>query len=67
MTLAFSAATYSINENDSPAAVAGQSGTTLTPSNGTATAPADYTNTPAVLNSADGDSTSIAVASLIKT
>jgi Ca2+-binding RTX toxin-like protein len=62
-TLAFSAATYSVNENGTPVTVitvvrtGGSDGivsATLTPSNGTATSPADYNSAPITVNFAAG-------------
>jgi Ca2+-binding RTX toxin-like protein len=61
--LAFSAATYSVNEDGTPVAAVtvtrtggsdGPVSVTLTPSNGTATAPGDFTNTPITVNFIDG-------------
>ncbi|WP_261779654.1 Calx-beta domain-containing protein [Microcystis aeruginosa] len=63
-TIQFSNATYSVNENGTPVTAVtltrsnGSDGTvsvTLTPSNGTATAPSDYNNTPITVNFANGE------------
>ncbi|NCR90587.1 MAG: hypothetical protein GPJ05_15820, partial [Microcystis aeruginosa G13-10] len=60
----FSNATYSVNENGTPVTAVtltrsnGSDGTvsvTLTPSNGTATAPSDYNNTAITVNFANGE------------
>ncbi|MDX2213899.1 MAG: Calx-beta domain-containing protein [Oculatellaceae cyanobacterium bins.114] len=62
-TLAFSSATYSVNENGTPVSTVtvtrtgGSSGAvsaTVTPTNGTATAGSDFTSTPIVVNFAEG-------------
>ncbi len=63
-TLAFSAPTYTVNENGTPVTAVtvtrtqGSSGAvsaTINLTEGTATAPADYNNTPITVNFADGD------------
>jgi hypothetical protein len=65
-TLAFSAPAFSVNENGTPVAAVtvtrtgGSSGAisaTITLGNGTATAPADYANSPIVVTFAAGDTT----------
>jgi hypothetical protein len=63
--LQFSAATYSVAENAGTATITvtrtsgsdGAVGATVTPSNGTATAPADYDATARTVSFADGDTT----------
>ncbi|WP_242056395.1 S-layer family protein [Nostoc sp. FACHB-152] len=63
-TLAFSSANYSINEDGTANTVVtitrtggtnGEVSVTLTPSNGTATAPDDYSNTPITVTFANGE------------
>ena len=65
-TIAFSAATYSINENGTPVTAVtltrtggsiGIVSATLNLTNGTATAPFDYQNTPITVNFANGETT----------
>ena len=65
-TFNFSSPTYTVNENGTPVSAVtitrtgGTSGAvsvTLTPSNGTAIAPADYNSTPIVINFANGETT----------
>lgn len=69
-TLAFSASGFSVNEDGTPGAVVtvtrtgGSSGAvsaTITPGDGTATAPGDYNKTPIVVNFASGDTTAKSV------
>ncbi|MEA5536013.1 Calx-beta domain-containing protein [Crocosphaera sp. XPORK-15E] len=63
-TIAFNTSSYSVNENGTPVTnitlnrTGGSDGivsVTLTPSNGTATAVSDYTNTPITVTFADGE------------
>jgi Calx-beta domain len=65
-TLQFSAPTFSVNEDGTPIAAvtvtrtgitSGPVSATINLADGTATAPADYTNTPIVVNFAPGDNT----------
>ncbi|MDX2213900.1 MAG: Calx-beta domain-containing protein [Oculatellaceae cyanobacterium bins.114] len=65
-TLAFSSATYSVNENGTPVTTVtvtrtggsiGAVSATVTPTNGTATAGSDFTSTPIVVNFAEGQTT----------
>ncbi|MBW4549589.1 MAG: S8 family serine peptidase, partial [Aphanocapsa sp. GSE-SYN-MK-11-07L] len=67
-TLAFGAAQFSVNENGTPVAAItvtrtggsdGAVSVTLTPTNGTATAPADYTSNPIAVSFADGETSKI--------
>ncbi|MGL4622287.1 MAG: Calx-beta domain-containing protein, partial [Chroococcidiopsis sp.] len=62
--LAFGATNFSINEDGMPIATVtvtrtgrttGAVSATVTPTNGTATSPSDYNNTPVVINFADGE------------
>lgn len=64
--LSFSAPTYSVNENGTATAAVqvirtggsfGAISATVSPMNGTATAPADYNSTPFLVSFADGDTT----------
>ncbi|WP_256872037.1 Calx-beta domain-containing protein [Nostoc sp. TCL26-01] len=64
--IAFSAANYSINENGTPVTAItinrtggsdGAVSVTLTPSNGTATAPSDFNSNPIIVNFANGEIT----------
>ena len=65
--LQFSASNFSVNENGNQASIVinrsggsqGVVSVTLTPSNGTATAPADFNNTPIIVNFADGETSKI--------
>ncbi len=72
--LAFSAPEFSINEDGSAIAAVtvtrtgrntGEVGATITLSDGTATAPADYDNTPVAVNFADGETTKTVVVPII--
>jgi Calx-beta domain/RTX calcium-binding nonapeptide repeat (4 copies)/FG-GAP repeat len=65
-TLAFGSPTFQVNENGTPVTAVtvtrtdgsdGAVSVTVTPSDGTAKSPADYNNTPVVVNWAAGDST----------
>jgi hypothetical protein len=73
--LAFSAPSYQVNENGTVVGAAvtitrtgrsqGVVGVTVTPSNGTAIAPGDFTNTPIVVSFADGQTSSTMVIPII--
>ncbi|WP_103123724.1 Calx-beta domain-containing protein, partial [Nostoc cycadae] len=67
-TLSFSASQFSVNEDGTPVVAVtvtrtggsdGAVSVTLTPSNGTATAPTDYNNTPITVNFANGETSKI--------
>ncbi|BAZ10924.1 hypothetical protein NIES4071_27480 [Calothrix sp. NIES-4071] len=67
-TLAFSRSTYSVNEDGTPVIAVtitraggsdGEVSATLTPSNGTATAPTDYNSNPITVTFADGETSKI--------
>jgi RHS repeat-associated protein len=73
-TLAFSAAEFQVNEDGTPIIAvmvtrtngsSGVVGATISLSDGTATAPADYNNTPIAVNFADGETTKTVVIPIV--